>query len=91
VASRAGGQAGLPAAELGAGPPRRSWAGGQAGRAAAAAISGGGGRDFSEKKQRARGRRKVACGGYFLARRQDLWRRARCHAGCQVTARRHRL
>jgi hypothetical protein len=24
--------------------------------------------------------------GYFLARRQDLWRRARCHDDCHVTA-----
>jgi hypothetical protein len=24
-------------------------------------------------------------GGYFLARRQDLWRRARCHDDCHVT------
>jgi hypothetical protein len=23
--------------------------------------------------------------GYFLARRQDLWRRARCHDDCHVT------
>jgi hypothetical protein len=66
------GQAGLPVPE-------------RAGRAAAATIFGGGGREFSEKQQRARGRRKVVCGVYFLARRQDLWRRARCHAGCQVT------
>jgi hypothetical protein len=35
----------------------------------------------TEKK---RAERKVVC-GYFLARRQDLWHRARCHADCHVT------
>jgi hypothetical protein len=35
----------------------------------------------TEKK---RAERKGVC-GYFLPRRQDLWRRARCHADCHVT------
>jgi hypothetical protein len=36
------------------------------------------------REEKKRAERKAVC-GYFLARRQDLWRRARCHADCHVT------
>jgi hypothetical protein len=83
------------AGELG-GPPeakrrRRSWAGWVAGaknggrRRFPLGNSGGGWLAVEVKRtEKKRAERKVAC-GYFLARRQDLWRRARCHADCHVT------
>jgi hypothetical protein len=67
---------------------RRSWACGVAGEKGAGRRrfpNGGGGlRCAISEQQRKQAERKVS-GGYFLARRQDLWRRARCHAGCHVT------
>jgi hypothetical protein len=67
---------------------RWSWACGVAGEKGAGRRcfpNGGGGlRCAISEQQRKRAERK-ASGGYFLARRQDLWRRARCHAGCHVT------
>jgi hypothetical protein len=42
--------------------------------------------------ERRNARREKAFFGFFLARRQDLWRRARCHAGLpRHEARRHSL
>jgi hypothetical protein len=63
---------------------RRSWAGGRR-RSWAAKLGGNGGGGRSENNREETAERKVAW-GYFLARRQDLWRRARCrHADCHVT------
>jgi hypothetical protein len=82
-----------PTGRSGAGGRRRAGPelGGRAGSAgagrAAAISTGTAAAGFAlevtptEKK---RAERKVVC-GYFLARRQDLWRRARCHAYCHVT------
>jgi hypothetical protein len=38
----------------------------------------------AERSEKKRAERNSG-GGYFLARRQDLWRRARCHDDCHVT------
>jgi hypothetical protein len=65
---------------------------GERGRELRAAGSGAGGVVFEgttaaievTRTEKKRAERKGVC-GYFLARRQDLWRRARCHADCHVT------
>jgi hypothetical protein len=70
-------------------PRRRSWACGWPERRRRRRGGGrfpndGGGLGANTEQQTKRAERK-ASGVYFLARRQDLWRRARCHAGCHVT------
>jgi hypothetical protein len=88
---------GRPAATgSGAGGRRRQGAGRAAGgepgrrRAGRAVLVFAVGETRTEKKREQRSQRRNAQrrnggGGYFLARRQDLWRRARCHAICHVT------
>jgi hypothetical protein len=50
-----------------------------------------GGLNWNEPRRQETRREKAVC-GFFLARRQDLWRRARCHAGLpRHEGRRHRL
>jgi hypothetical protein len=74
----------------GAGPGRAG--GGEPESGEAAAIEEvGGGVVWNEHKTR-NARTEKAVSSFFLARRQDLWRRARCHAGLpRQRARRHRL
>jgi hypothetical protein len=97
AASRSGGGGG------GGGGPGGGPRGGGGGGGAAANRSWGRRRRFvdgggvsaaviwNEQKRRNARREKAVC-GFFLARRQDLWRRARCHAGLpRHEARRHRL
>jgi hypothetical protein len=85
-----------PATGSGAGGRRRQGAGRAAGgepgrrRAGRAVLVFAVGETRTEKKREQRSQRRNAQrrnggGGYFLARRQDLWRRARCHAICHVT------
>jgi hypothetical protein len=51
----------------------------------------GGGLNWNEPRRQETRREKAVC-GFFLARRQDLWRRARCHAGLpRHEGRHHRL
>jgi hypothetical protein len=69
-------RAGLAAASRSPGRRRRL-------RTAAAALV------WNEQKTRNARTEKAVC-SFFLARRQDLWRRARCHAGLpRQEARRH--
>jgi hypothetical protein len=65
----------------GGGEPGRGWAGGGDFDGTAAVGFAVVEVTRTEKK---RAKRKVVC-GYFLARRQDLWHRARCHTDCHVT------
>jgi hypothetical protein len=82
---------------------RRAWAGAAVRRPAGAGAGGGGdpmaggggefvsGVNWIEPRRQETRREKGVC-GFFLARRQDLWRRARCHAGRpRHEARRHNL
>jgi hypothetical protein len=69
------------AGRAGGGEPGRSWAGG--GDFDGTAAVGFAAVEVTRTGKK-RAERKVVC-GYFLARRQDLWRRARCHADCHVT------
>jgi hypothetical protein len=101
--SSGGARAELAAASpswAGAGGRRRAGARAEAGgRRSGAGAGAGGGGDFVDgggvvwnEPRREETRKEKAVCGFFLARRQDLWRRARCHAGLpRHEARCHRL
>jgi hypothetical protein len=86
-----GGRASSAALRKPRGRVGRSWAGERVGRSYDGGRRrfplGNGDSGFAvevNSTEKKRAERKVVC-GYFLARRQDLWRRARCHADCHVT------
>jgi hypothetical protein len=94
--SSGGARGGEPWGGWGGGAGAGAWGGGRRSGAGAGAGGGGdfvdgGGVVWNEPRREETRKEKAVC-GFFLARRQDLWRRARCHAGLpRHEARCHRL